>query len=579
MTLQKKTIIRIILFLIFSFFWISFLKDGDSFYEPIIVVYATALFSLFVNIKKNNPITNKLDLIITYIFAIGLSLCTLLANYTLYLDVVPKSYGLLFAIGLLVGGVFIWREILLFVYSNKISIRNSSLRTKYSNKRVFLFSFITMSIVHLALLFLTQYPGVLFYDSINQLNQINSGVYSNHHPFYYTQLIRLLVGFGNAVFGNINAAVATYSVFSVLVMALIFSYMLVTLNQLNVRNELLIISFLWLTFMPFHIMYSYTMSKDTFYGGFMALFSVCLFRLIKGIGENKKLDYILLIISSIVMAIFRNNGWFVLVLTALLFVVLFFKRKDMRSIMFTLIVIMIATYIAKGPVITAMGIPQADNIEGLNIPIQQIARVIYDGGEIRKEEEQWINKVMPVEKIPEVYLSYNSDDVKFWIRDYGNKEIIDKEKLEYLNIYIKLGLRHPLSYLKGWVDMTRGFYNAGYDYWIWSDIVSKNDLGINKTPMSEPVSDLFGRYLGMFFAVGLFRIFISIGLHVWIMFIILYYALVRRDRFRLITIMPYVFMELSLLIATCVFAEYRYIYALFCALPFLILSGGEESDI
>ena len=49
-----------------------------------------------------------------------------------------------------------------------------------------------------------------------------------------------------------------------------------------------------------------------------------------------------------------------------------------------------------------------------------------------------------------------------------------------------------------------------------------------------------------------------------------YVAVVERNRFNLFVSVPFLMVILSLMIATPVYAEFRYSYAVFCGIPFVL---------
>ena len=49
--------------------------------------------------------------------------------------------------------------------------------------------------------------------------------------------------------------------------------------------------------------------------------------------------------------------------------------------------------------------------------------------------------------------------------------------MDFVHLYVEIGLKHPLKYLEAWVDQTKGYWNAGYEYWVWNGNWM-NDLGI-----------------------------------------------------------------------------------------------------
>ena len=63
----------------------------------------------------------------------------------------------------------------------------------------------------------------------------------------------------------------------------------------------------------------------------------------------------------------------------------------------------------------------------------------------------------------------------------------------------------------------------------------------------------------------------SIGLFTWIDILMLMIALLRKDKIGIFVSLPILVVVASLLVATPVFSEMRYIYASFCALPMVIV--------
>lgn len=97
-------------------------------------------------------------------------------------------------------------------------------------------------------------------------------------------------------------------------------------------------------------------------------------------------------------------------------------------------------------------------------------------------------------------------------------------------VYIPIGIKHPVTYLTAWVDETRGFWNAGYDYWRWLDWVDENDYGIERVVTSSKLNTLIDGYFTMYTDAPILRIFLCIGLVVWINVVCLYISIVRKDR-------------------------------------------------
>ena len=64
-------------------------------------------------------------------------------------------------------------------------------------------------------------------------------------------------------------------------------------------------------------------------------------------------------------------------------------------------------------------IPQADFVESLSIPVQQIARVIANGESLTEHEAAYVDQLMDVEQIAAAYQPDCSDNIKNLIRQKG----------------------------------------------------------------------------------------------------------------------------------------------------------------
>jgi len=125
--------------------------------------------------------------------------------------------------------------------------------------------------------------------------------------------------------------------------------------------------------------------------------------------------------------------------------------------------------------------------------------------------------------------------------------------------------------LKAWIDQTRGYWNAGYEFWRWTLEVYENDLGIERKTNNISLERMFREYLWLFTNIQGLRLFLSIGLFLWIDILMFMTALLRRDKMGVFVSLPIMAITASLLMATPTYAEFRYIYAAFCILPMVII--------
>ena len=165
--------------------------------------------------------------------------------------------------------------ILIHIISNIDTIIYTPCETDVRKKFLFfVIPFVAISAVYAIIYVCCYYPGLLSLDSIDQVSQTFTGKYSNHQPFYHTLIIGLFIRCGLAVFGDINSAVATYVVFQMLFMAATFAFVIYNMALLNVPTRICSVTCVWYCIMPFHIMYSFTVWKDVYFGAFVTLMIV-----------------------------------------------------------------------------------------------------------------------------------------------------------------------------------------------------------------------------------------------------------------------------------------------------------------
>lgn len=564
----RKTKVLLVIQTVFMVSGASQLLPADSYYVPYLIIAILGFLSLSRNIKNipyeddcySRPSIKWIRIVFSLLFTCMITL----ANYKLWS--INSVEGVLVLVSVFFGHFFAFNNILLWIFENINTVVWKE--KKVSNPlRIFFITFGVIVCINLLVLFLCKYPGNLTTDSINQMNQLISNDYSNHHPFYHTLIIKVFISLGFRLFHDINASVAFYSVFSILFMAASFSFAIATVAELHAPKWIITLLQLFFTLMPYHIMYSMTMWKDIFFGASVLLYVVFFFRCMKQM-TLRVFNYVGLIISAFGVCLLRSNGYFAFVFTALCFLLIWKFRK--KRIVIIMIIVLAGSFILKHPVLKAIGITQPDLIESLSIPTQQIARVVVDHNDFTDEQRELLSQVIDIKRIPESYNPVISDPIKKLVREKGNQDYIRSNANDFIRLYFSLGVKHPLTYLRGWIDQTRGYWNAGYSYWRWSDGVEKNDLGIYRTVNSERLHTILTWYLTQFSNQPALWIFLCIGFFDWLMLIALYIAIIRKDKVGIMLTILNIMVVLSLLVATPVYSEFRYNYAVFCALPIVI---------
>lgn len=548
---------------ILLYYWCIFLVKADSYYSPYFVLAIIAVIHRTVCISKNIKPSKQNKILLT-IFSVVLSLTVVLANYSLFHAIVSHAYRLIAIIEVFLGGFVVFRECIIAL--SEFNIKNSEVILR--NKKLFFLSlWLIIIFVDLFIFYTAQYPGIFTPDSIGQVRQILTGVYTNHHPFYHTMIIKIFIDIGLNVFYDINVGVALYSIFSIFVLATCIIYIVKTIYLITKNLNLTLIVYICYLVYPVNIKYSFYMGKDVFFGVAISVFVVTIYKILNNIG-NYKVNLLITFLSSLGVCLLRSNGLFVYVFSFIVFFILFFKKYKFINLI--MVITILLSIILKYPVLSSLNIKQPDTIESLSIPAQQIARVIKDEKELTSDQKELLNKVIDIDKIPDYYVSFFSDPIKDLVREKGNQDYLKEHSKEYLNLYIQLGLKYPQKYIEAWVDQTRGYWNSGYAFWRWADGVTNNDLGVYQTINNKFFDSALTLYLTEWSGSPIFTFFLSIGFMVWLLIMFVYKSALYKRKDLFFIMVPPLLVIATLLIATPLYAEFRYAYAVSLTLPFII---------
>lgn len=561
--------------------WGFQLLSSDAYY----VNYALVIMIAVVCVYKNKEVGelhirgkySKYEVVIINLFSTLFTCMVSFSNYKLWsFTVLPEEYQYRFKwcyhycmiIMLFVGGYFAFKNIFITFLRNINKITWSKCETSDKYKMTFVACFALLVVTRLVVLFCSQYPGDLTPDSINQMRQLLNGSYSNHHPFYHTMVIKMFVMLGMHFFNDINAAVATYSVFQIIFTSICFAFATSTVARMKAPRWIVIAYIMFFLLMPYHIIYSITMWKDIMFGCFVLLLVTSIFRCMNNIG-HVFFEYSMVVIASLGTCLFRSNGFFAFVILTIAFGVLW-KVKNKR-VLIVLCLSIIISFIMKHAVLTCLEVTQPDTIKSLSIPAQQIARVLKEGRELDNWQSELLNDVIDTDRVPEYYLDYLSDPIKDLVRQKGNQNLLVDKKFDYIKLYVSLGVKYPKDYFRAWVDQTRGYWNAGYDYWRWYLGITENDLGLVRTTKNISIDLMLREYIWLFTDIQALKLFLSIGLFIWVDILMFMLSLLRKDKVGVFMSLPILAVVASLLVATPAFSEFRYIYAAFCVLPLVII--------
>lgn len=566
--------LRLAIQALFMMCWLSSLRDTDSFYSIYVLCGFAGLLGLYDNCRHHRMLPEK-GIISCLVFAAMFSGATVLANYRIFIqvrDVQEISYdtgrllNLFNGICSLIGGTLTAWHFLVSLLSRFPLTLKAGEDTREHPRKIFWAALGSIAAIDLIYLFVCQYPGNLSPDSINQIAQCYTGVYVNNHPFWHTMLINVVLSAGFAIFGSANGAVAFFGVCQLLFMAACFAYALVTLYQAGIPKWFIAACWCVYALVPYHIAYSVTMWKDVVFGGAAVLIAASLFRILRKIDRKQLWNYVIFVLGSMGLCLWRTNGMVAYAMSALIFVPYLWKRQ--KKLAHIILVVILVGGLLTGPVISALGVEGTDSVEAFSISLQQMARVVAEDCPLTEEENALLSRIFDMEEMAEVYTHWLADPVKNEVRE-NDVEYFKAHLGEYIRLWLRLGRKYPGVYMKAWVDQTRGYWNGGYFYYTYSEMMYENPFGLVKTGGGS----LLARLVDMYFTFVNYCVFaepvMSIGLQVWIVAICCFLNL-RKKREEFLLCIPGLAIVIGLLVGTPVFSEFRYAYPLVTACPLIL---------
>ncbi len=434
-------------------------------------------------------------------------------------------------------------------------------------------------------MYLSNWPSNFIFDAKYQLKEVLSNAYTTHHPLLHTWLMGFFYNYGDIKFADVSKGFALYTLFQIVILSFSFAYCMLYLYKKDVPKKFRIITYIFFAVLPLNSIFAITATKDILFAAFFLLFLTLLLELFD-INDsdlfikNKTLCFLLLglLVSGILMILFRNNAKFAFILMIPLFFFISKKWKKKFMFLLALLIILIGSSIINTSMINTFNAVDRDSRrETLSVPLQQLARVAsYKKDSLDPDLYQEIIVYINESKLPS-YSPYLSDPIK----NDANEELLKSNITNFFKLWAKVGLKYPDEYVDSFLTNTMGLWYLGdSNYRYVFDIATYHQLidGSNIQQIEKKdyfplsfVSNLFQwlfTYLN-FRNIPLYSYLFNPSLYTWIIFISFLYSFYKRQYRKMI---PFSLMILYL--ASCFFAPtvmLRYIYCLIVSIPLLII--------
>lgn len=354
---------------------------------------------------------------------------------------------------------------------------------KYVDLLIFVFLLLSWLPVLLAV-----YPGFFVYDAQEEWLQVASRNFTTHHPLVHVLLLGGIVCAVHKVTGSYNLGIACYMVVQMMIVSGCFTYLHIFMRRRKVAKGVRILSLLYFAFFPVIVMFTLCSAKDT-------LFTSALLLLILGLldlGSDREVFFasrkkmIFFVLSALAMMLFRKNGVYAFAVMAA--ALLFYMNKTQESrepepageqsgekgkqdgkssvrrakdsslylkkMGMLLAVIFGAYFLINSSLTVLLNAKNEENQEILTVPIQQLARTYKFSPEAFSQDDvKALHEVLPEEALV-LYNPKLSDPVKVHFQN----AVYAADKLRYAKLWLKIGLRKPLSYVNAWLMNSYGFW-------------------------------------------------------------------------------------------------------------------------
>ncbi|WP_026496333.1 DUF6020 family protein [Butyrivibrio sp. WCD3002] len=388
-------------------------------------------------------------------------------------------------------------------------------------------------------------PGVLNYDTINQIRDVFDGVspvpfgfvegqetvnvfMNAHHPVVIAFLFAAFIKLG-VLLGDPGKGLFIYCLIQSLVACFVFSGILTDIeNNTKDSGKLFVVKAvrLFFTFSPFVPYYTICMLKNTIHSLLFLILLYGYYRYLEAGEISSVKGNVFMIVTSLLMCFSQNTGAYVVVLSSLLHLI--FRKKNRKIFLINTCLCIVVWFIIVPKVIyPAANIYPGGKQEMLGTCFQQTARLVRDReDELTDEEKQIIGKILDYEKIKSDYAFDATDPVKATFNIHATNE----DMTAYYKFWIRKGFQHPIIYLRAILPICGNFFAPVSSIQVFDKIptsegILENVKQVNPAKLWMGLNDW---YYGLRDMPGISILFQVVLYSFWIPAYLLYYNVIKR---------------------------------------------------
>ena len=421
--------------------------------------------------------------------------------------------------------------------------------------------------------YLTFFPGNCGNDTWLSLSMITGDApWTNHHPILFTGAMMVVVK-ATAFMSSLTASLGVFTFIQMVSLAASLAYLGNRICKMKVVWPCKAFAVLMFALHPFVGMYSIYVTKDVYFSEIMIFLCLKIYDVIRNKGEDLKSpkECVKLAVLFLLSCMLRNNGMYISILMAVIFLILY--RKYWKQILIIFVCVIGLFKVWQGPVFKSLDIDKQSFAEAASVPLQQIGYVLWEGEEFSEEDMAFLEELMPVEKVKEVYQPGFTDPYKF--DEAFNDDFLNDNVGEFLKVWSHGLVPYFGEYVVAYLHQTLGYWHFGAtntvctqgctdNIWGIAQIdVIENTVGISLEPIFEKAV-LAGRKAPILCVLG------SMAMQMWMVcLLILQYVRSGRKQ-NGIWLIPLVILWGTIMVATPAFCLLRYLYTIFLLWPFMV---------
>ena len=563
---MKKNFINIILSL-FTFVAILIYNNdflnGNS-YNILITLLFFVLYYFYSKIDvQGNKKIKMFSFVLSIILGIILSVGNIINKY-IY-DMPFNIFNLnrtIYSILMIIGFIPFFYKLFTLLIQKTPKILKLKNKQQMSKKEFI----VIMSIIIFGnfLYFIRFFPAIMSPDSYYVIHYANNYILSDFHTFGHTWFFGIFFHLGKVLFNNLNTAVAFSIIIQMICISILFTIVIKYLYNKGISKKICLLISLIYGFTPLFGHYSVTLWRDVMFGTAFAPLFISLYEIVTN-KKNNKGNFVLFTICILIIMFFRNNGIYIFIFT-IPFLIIFLKdkRKIMSIICTTLLIFY---FVIKGPIFNYFNVERSKTAEAYSIPLQQMARVVALDYKITGNDKKFLENLWEYNKVATSYRNITSDPIK----TITNNEFLRNNKKDFIKTYLSLLMKHPKVYIEAYMMETIGYWYPDIIYWATGS-ESKGIFEEEKVYNVPLTPSWYNKIIDYTTSrsLPLSNILWSVGLS-FIILLISSFITAFYNKKILLCYVPLFGLWLSIMAATPVFCELRYVYGLFTSFPLLIL--------